>query len=373
MKKLKVSNVYYFRHINNIGGIEQFLYELAKRYGINGKNIDLAIVYKQGDSKQIARLRKHLKCVRYEQGIEIECKKAFFNYNTDIIDSVVAEEYILVAHSNYKFLPNAQLKHEKITKVVAVSKDSAKAYTELTGLQCEVCYNPIQVERPQRILRLVTACRLEDGIKGGTRTQALIKALDKYCEENGTLYTMTIFSNSTNVWLNSPNVVIRKPRLDVRNFIADADYVLQLSDNYEGYCYTVNESLMYGVPVVITPCDVFKELAINETMSITLNFDMSNIEQVANDIFTKTFNFKYEPPKDRWDELLAMDKSTYQEETEQLYTVKANINMDGIYDTEGKTIRHNGDIFKVNYERLCTLLGDNKHNIKYVERVDYEN
>lgn len=367
--KLLASNIYYFKRICNIGGIEQFFNELAKRYGINGKCIDLVIVYNEADPIQLARLRKNVKCVRYEQGMIIECKRAFFNFNIEIIDNVIAEEYTLVVHGNYHFLPSKPPTHEKITKVIAVSKDSAKAYTELTGVPCDVCYNPIAVEPPQRILRLVTACRLEDYIKGGYRTQKLIEALDKYCEEHNTLYTMTIFSNSVNVTIDSPNVVIRKPRIDVRNFIADADYVMQLSDNYEGYCYTVNEALLYGVPVIITPCDVYSELGINEKMSIVLNFDMSNIDKVVEDIFTRTFKFKYEPPKDIWDELLVLDPSDYLEEAEKMYKVIATKNMDNIYDKESKTIRHEGDVFEASYERMNMLLGDNKYNIKYVERV----
>ena len=68
------ANIYYLGYIAKIGGIETFLYQLAKKY----QDYDLTIIYKQADKEQLARLKKYVRCVKYN-GQKIKCKKAFFN------------------------------------------------------------------------------------------------------------------------------------------------------------------------------------------------------------------------------------------------------------------------------------------------------
>jgi glycosyltransferase involved in cell wall biosynthesis len=46
------------------------------------------------------------------------------------------------------------------------------------------------------------------------------------------------------------------PRLDIRDYIADADYLVQLSDT-EAWSYSVLESLSLGTPVITTPIPCF--------------------------------------------------------------------------------------------------------------------
>ena len=90
---------------------------------------------------------------------------------------------------------------------------------------------------------------------------------------------------------------VLSPKLDIQNEIVKADFLIQLSDN-EGYCYSVIEALTNNIPVIVTPVPVFKELKINETNSIILNFDCSNLDEVINKIQTKKFNFTYKAPED---------------------------------------------------------------------------
>jgi flagellar basal body rod protein FlgC len=56
-------NVFYFRYINKIGGIETWFYQLAKKY----KNKDIVIYYNAGDKTQIDRLKKYVRVLRYNQ------------------------------------------------------------------------------------------------------------------------------------------------------------------------------------------------------------------------------------------------------------------------------------------------------------------
>lgn len=90
---MKYANIFYFRHINVIGGIETFFYQIAKKYGI----YDITIFYNTGDINQINRLKKFVRVIQYK-GQQIECEKAFFNFNLDIIDNVQADEYLQILH-----------------------------------------------------------------------------------------------------------------------------------------------------------------------------------------------------------------------------------------------------------------------------------
>ena len=108
---MKFKNIYYFQSILAIGGIETFFYYLAKKY----KDYDLAIVYRYCNERQLKRLSKYVKCIEYKPGMTFECEHAFFNFNTDIIDSIKAKEYYLVLHGDYKAMMDAgQLTKENL-------------------------------------------------------------------------------------------------------------------------------------------------------------------------------------------------------------------------------------------------------------------
>lgn len=312
-KNKPFANLYYFKHICAIGGTEQFLYELAKKY----HKYDLTIMYDECDFSQLMRLKRLVRCVRREIGKTYYAKKAFYNFNVDAIGQVEADEHIFVCHAIYQELGyQPPIDHPKITKIIGVSK-YAKSQIELqkqiqnVDKPVEACYNPITLEKPDKVMRLVSACRLEDRTKGGGRTLKLIDALDRYCEKTGRHYLWTIFTNSMPNIINSPNVIIMKPRADVRPYIADSDWLVQVSNNMETYCYSINEALGYGVRVVRTPLSVAKELKIPKEAELVLDWDCENIDQVVENIFNPKKEFSYNPPKDGWKGFLVLEPSNY--------------------------------------------------------------
>lgn len=265
-------------------------------------------------------MSKYVRVKKYN-GEKIKCKRAFFNFNIDIIDNVEADEYYFVSHANYQELGyEPPIKNNKLTHFIGVSQFAANQldeYGKILGREIETakCYNPLKLEPKEKVLHLVSAGRLNDRVKGGERTLRLIEALDRYCEKTGRHYIWTIFSNPVSIKIKSPNVVLMQPRLDVRPYISDADYVLQLSNDMETYCYTINEALGYGVPIVTTPLSILKELSIKDNEHITLNWDCSNVDEVARQIFEKeVVPFSYKIPTDGWNKLLVKGKSTYQKD-----------------------------------------------------------
>lgn len=138
-------------------GVETYIFELARKY----KSYDITVVFKTGDIEQIKRIRKYVRAIRYN-GQKFKCKKAFFNYETDIINNIEAEEYIQTIHAMLKtqgYKPNV---NPKITKYLSVSESAGKEWEELTGHKCIVCRNPLQItdEEKKPVLYLISATRL---------------------------------------------------------------------------------------------------------------------------------------------------------------------------------------------------------------------
>lgn len=310
-----MTNVFYFNKINKIGGTEQHLYEMAKKYN----QYDITILYDEADGGQLARLRKYVPCKKYVKGIKIKCEKMFFAFNISPIDDIEAREYIFVGHAIYQEIKQVPpILDPRITKFICVSQYACDKLEEMAKnlgriIHAEKCYNPLTLEPKEKVVRLVSAGRLNDKVRGGDRTIKLIEALDKYCEKTGRHYIWTIFTNPS-IYLNisSPNVAIMKPRVDVRPYIADADWCVNIPNDMETFGYTLNEALGYGVPLVTTPLSVLKELPITDNEMIVLNWDCSNVDNVAKEIFEKEIKpFKYTPPKDEWYKHIKKVKSKY--------------------------------------------------------------
>ena len=367
----KIKNLFYFRTISKIGGTEQFLYEIAKKY----KDWDIVVFFDNADTNQLKRLRQFVRCKQRVKGEKVICDKAFFNFNIDMIEDVEAKEYYFISHANYEELGyKPPIENPKLTDYIGVSKFSADkldAYGKKLGKDIKTikCYNPLTLEPKEKVLHLVSACRLDDKVKGGERTLKLIEALDRYCKKTNRHYIWHIFSNpKIKIELTSPNVVLMKPRVDVRPYIADADYVLQLSNDMETYCYTINEALGYGVPIITTPLSIIKELPIDNNMRIELDWDCENVDEVARLIFEKKVKpFEYKPPKDNWENILEKGESTYKEELKMKYKVKSLINF---FDLEDDTKREIGDEFTCSKQRMEYLL---EHKaIEVVEEIKEE-
>ena len=91
-----IDNVFYFKSINSIGGVESFFYYLSKLY----KN--MVVYYEEGDPLQVERLAKNIE-VRKFKGEKVKCKRLFGNYGLDnFLPYVEAEEKYFIIHCDYK-------------------------------------------------------------------------------------------------------------------------------------------------------------------------------------------------------------------------------------------------------------------------------
>lgn len=304
-----MKNIFYFRHINAIGGIETFFYYLAKKY----QNKDITIYYLTGDFVQSERLSKYVRVRKYNGEI-IECDKAFFNFNLEIIDNVKANEYIQIIHGDYKAQGIRPNTHPKINRYIGVSKIACETFHELTGFNIELCYNPLAIDDPKKVLNLISATRLTSE-KGKGRMIQLANKLDAAQIP----YVWTIFTDDRNA-INNSNIIYMKPKLDIINYIANADYLIQLSDA-EGYCYSIVEALSVGTPVIVTDMPVIKEIGVeNGVNGFIVDFDMQNVP--VDEIYAGLKFESYKPINDGWDKIMAKGKSTYKKEREESVKIK---------------------------------------------------
>lgn len=294
------TNLFYIPHFNVIGGIETYIYELAKKY----HKYDITVMYSAGDSKQIARLRKYVKVIKVPKDI-VKCKRLFIMYKCDL-DKFEADYIIQITHADYEaqnLKPNLD---QRINEHYAVSKSVAKTHTKISGLETKVCYNPITIDKPKRILKLISATRLTKE-KGKDRMIKLANILT-----NANIpFIWLVFTNDLNA-IDNPNVIYMKPRLNIRDYIKEADYLVQLSDT-EAWCYSVLESLCLGTPVITTPVECFKEMEV-ETGKNGYYIDFNVKDVPIDDIYNNIPKFEFKAPKDIYDKLLLKEPSKYNPE-----------------------------------------------------------
>lgn len=353
-----MTNIFYCKNISEIGGIETFLYYLSKLY----KNYDMTIVYDYANREQLARLKKNVKCIKFN-GQEIECEKAFFNYNLDIIDKVKAKEYYQIIHGDYKATGIQCNTNAKITKYLAVSKIAGESFYQETGIKPEVIYNPLNIDKPKKILKLISATRLTSE-KGYNR---MIKLAKEFSDKK-IPFEWHVFTNKSDI--DSDFFIARKPKLNIINDIAEADYLVQLSDS-EGYCYSIVEAMSVGTPVICTNIPVLKEIGVNKNNSYILNMDMSNInvDKIYKEIPEVT---NYKAPGCLLINYIDKIKSKYEEEKRMKYKVRAldTYKKMNVRDGQLDKVPEAGEEFIVNADRLEVLSGNNSYEVKFVEVVE---
>lgn len=135
-------------------------------------------------------------------------------------------------------------------------------------------------ERKQRAVRLLTASRIARG-KGFDRMQELAKALDfpfvwEVYGSGRRMFELRAKDRFDDV----DEVVFMGERRNILPHVFASDFVVQLSDN-EGFCYTVNEALSVGKPVVVTNWEGVEKYVSHGKNGYILEKDMSNIEEVV--------------------------------------------------------------------------------------------
>ena len=342
MRELRLKNVIYFPSINAVGGVETFCYEMGMKYG---KEYDITLLFRSGDQAMLAKIAQTCRVIRYRDGDEVYCDTFIFGWGYDILDHVHAKQFIQTFHADYINRHLNPCGDERVTKRFGVAENTTKGIAEHYGLDIETMYNPYTAKKPRKVLKLVSASRLTPE-KGFDRMVTLAEKLDAA----GIPFHWLIFTDKPREFPNQ-NVAVLPARLDVLDFIADADYLVQLSDT-EGYSYSIVEALSVGTPVIVTDIPVAAEQGVvNGKTGFILPFDMSEVPVDA--IYKGLRKFTYTPRESHYETVLAKGKAKYSDDHKGMATVQARMRYN---DLDMDRIVNSGEIFDVTPERASVLI-----------------
>ena len=342
MRTLNLKNVIYFPSVNAVGGIETFCYEMGLKYG---KEYDITFLFRDGDPAMLAKIAETCRVIRYRPGDEIECDVFIFGWGYDILDHVHAKEYIQTFHADYINRHLNPCDDKRITKRFGVAENTTKGIVEHYGLDMQTMYNPYTVKKPRKVLKLVSATRLT-AEKGFDRMVNLAARLD----DAGIPFHWLVFTDKPREFPNK-SVTVLPARLGVLDFIADADYLVQLSDT-EGYSYSIVEALSVGTPVIVTDIPVAAEQGVvNGKTGFILPFDMSKVPVDA--IYKGLRKFTYTPRESHYETVLVKGKAKYADERKGTVTVQVRMRYN---DLELGRVVNKGEAIDVKPERADVLI-----------------
>ena len=246
-----------------IGGIETWIYNFCERMK---EYYDILVLYDSIDTEQLDRLSRIVR-TKQNNKQKISCDTIIVNRISDSIPpNVEYKQSVQMVHS-MKLSSSWEVPKGR-DKYIAVSEAVKKSF----GVG-EVIHNMTISNEKKSTLLLVSATRLSTFEKGQNRMRTLAAGL----EENGISYIWLIFSDKQPPQMTK-DMVWLPPRLDIKPYIARADYLVQLSDQ-EGFCYSIVEAWEVGTPVITTPIDVLGEIGFVEGVNgYTVPFDMKGID-----------------------------------------------------------------------------------------------
>jgi len=348
----------YQSHISPYGGVETFLYNLCwwlRNY------FDVTVIYCNADGTRLNKMRKLVKVKKYDEQDKFEFDIVIRNSVWGVIpDKIYSKEnrYIEMRHANYKFLLDKGLLYsqyhewDRINEIVGCGEYVSEMSREVLHDNPTTIKNILLPKRQtNKVLRLISCTRL-DSQKGWGRMQQLMKMM----RDSGIKFTWDIFTNSKQK-CEYEEVHFWNARYDIWDYLSNADYTVLLSDS-EGLSYTVQESLQYQVPCIVSDVGGNTELITDGVNGYVVPLDMKfDINKIKNIPKCKEYNnhsledwLKYLDYKGKIiDEQLLIDK--YEEERNMKCKVKANEKFEGIRDAERNVYPKAGDIWTTTKER----------------------
>lgn len=278
MKKI----IFYQSNFCQIGGVETMAYNWCWWL----RNFfDVTILYCTGDITRLNKMAKLVKMEKYEEDKTYECDIFIRNSVWGLIPkNIKAKRMIEMRHANYKYLLEEGLLYKQyapmgIDEIVGCGEFVSKMSDEVLHDHPTTIKNILLPRKEtNKVLHLVSCTRL-DPAKGWNRMLKLMQMM-KFA---GIKFEWNIFTNSTMYKCDYEEVHFWKQRYDIWDYLADADYTVLLSDS-EGLPYTVQESLQYQVPCIVTDVggctELIKDGVNGYVMPLDMNFDINKIKKI---------------------------------------------------------------------------------------------
>lgn len=275
MKKI----IFYQSHFCQMGGVETMAYNWCwwlRNY------FDVTVLYCSGIPERLKKMEKLVKIEKYEDGKTYECD--IFIRNSvwgKIPHNIKAKRMIEMRHANYKFLLDNGYLYDQYTdmgikEIVGCGEYVSKMSHEALGDNPTTIKNILLPRKEtSKVLHLISCTRI-DAHKGWNRMLRLMDML----RDAGIKFEWNIFTNATYYKCDYEEVHFWKQRYDIWDYLADADYTVLLSDS-EGLPYTVQESLEYQVPCIVTDIggctELIKDGVNGYVVPLDMNFDVRKI------------------------------------------------------------------------------------------------
>ena len=327
--------------VNMVGGITTFIYNFCKNMN---KYYDIVFLYDKVDPQKLKLIRTVARCIKTKPDLTVACDVLMVQRLNDIIPpNVIYKRSVQMIHclrlSSYKIRDN-------VTHKVAVSQAAKDSWGE--SAEDAIVINNIADLDIKKSLMLVSATRIGAPDKGQNDNK-MIK-LANMLNDKGIPFVWLIFGNKQ-LYKLPKNMFSMQPIPNVGDFIAKADYLVQLSD--ESFSYTVLEALTRGTAVLVKDYAALKELGyVDKKMGYILpddmNFDVNQLLDVPK------FEYKYDNDKiiNQWRELVGDLRPTpgfYEGE------VKVRVKIKVYTDMKLDRDMHQGEEFTVSRARADEL------------------
>lgn len=299
MKKIVLLQHYF----NEIGGIETFLINFCKTFG---NQYDITLVCRNIDFNNALIIGKYANLICYPTKT-IECDICILSsvlVDEDIFKFVKYKEIYQMIHSDWteikKYWNLEQKKYDDNTKYISVSESARQSFLREYGIDSIVIPNIVLVDKVKQ-LRILSMTRLT-AEKGYKRMCKLCDLFNKY----NIPYVWDVYTNNSEKLKPYSNMIFHESIKFGNRIMNNYDYVCQLSDT-ESMCITMYESLMSGVPVLVTPFPNAKEEIKNGENGYILPFDMNLSEKDILNIYQKipkNVSYKQTGIEELWRELL---------------------------------------------------------------------
>lgn len=246
---------------------------------------DVTVLYCTGDYKRIQLMKRLVKLEKYEEGKTYECDIFIRNSVWGTIPkNIKAKRMIEMRHANYKYLLDKgllyqQYKNMGINEIVGCGEYVSKMSDEVLHDHPTTIKNILLPRKEtNKVLRLISCTRL-DPAKGWERMLKLCEMM----KQANIKFEWNVFTNAFSYKSPHDELHLWKSRTDIWDYLADADYTVLLSDS-EGLPYTVQESLEYQVPCIVTDVggctELIKDGVNGYVVPLDMNFDINKIKKI---------------------------------------------------------------------------------------------
>lgn len=274
--------IFYQSNFCQMGGVETMAYNWCWWL----RNFfDITVLYCTGDPIRLKKMSKLVKIEIYDENKTYECD--IFIRNSvwgKIPRNIKAKRMIEMRHANYKWLLDKGLLFQQYTdmgikEIVGCGEFVSKMSHEALGDNPTTIKNILLPnQETHKVLHLISCTRI-DAFKGWNRMLKLCEML----RQAKIKFEWNIFTNSTMYKSPYEEMHFWTQRDDIWDYLVDADYTVLLSDS-EGLPYTVQESLEYLTPCIVTDVggctELIKDGVNGYVVPLDMNFDVNKLLEI---------------------------------------------------------------------------------------------